>query len=79
MGHKNVGLWLWNNLQKREAKCCGYALSRKDEDVESLLYAISILQPEWVTEARDEWKNDEEVWKLIRKLEQVPSASDTFS
>ena len=37
------------------------ALSRKDEDVESLLYSILILQPEWVTEARDEWKNDEEV------------------
>ena len=34
------------------------ALSSKDEDVESLLYAILILQPEWITEARDEWKND---------------------
>ena len=45
------------------------ALLRKDEDVESLLYAISILQPEWITEARDEWKNDEEVWKLIHKLQ----------
>ena len=55
------------------------ALSRKDEDVESLLYVISILQPEWVTEGRDEWKNDEEVWTLIHKLEQDPSASDTFS
>ena len=22
MGHKDVGLWLWNHLQKREAKCC---------------------------------------------------------
>ena len=55
------------------------ALSRKDEDVESLLYAISILQPEWVTEARDEWKNDEEVWTLIHKLQQDHSASDTFS
>ena len=55
------------------------ALSRKDEDVESLLYAILILQPEWITEARDEWKNDEEVWMLIRKLEQDPSASNTFS
>ena len=44
------------------------ALLRKDEDVESLLYAISILQPEWIIEARDEWKNDEEVWTLIHKL-----------
>jgi hypothetical protein len=55
------------------------ALSRKDEDVESLLYAISILQPEWIFEAGDEWKNDEEVWTLIYKLEKDPSASDTFS
>ena len=55
------------------------ALSRKDEDVESSLYAISILQAEWIIEARDEWKNDEEVWKLIHKLEQDPCASDTFS
>ena len=54
------------------------ALSRKDENVESLLYAISILQPKWITEARDEWKNDKEVWTLIRKLEQDASASDTF-
>ena len=32
-----------------------------------------------VTKARDEWKNDEEVWTLIHKSEQDPSASDTFS
>ena len=55
------------------------ALSRKDEDVLALLYAISILQLEWITEARDEWKNDEEVWTLIHKLQQDPNASDTFS
>ena len=44
-----------------------------------MLYVILILQPEWITEARDEWKNDEEVWTFIPKLEQDPSASDTFS
>ena len=44
------------------------ALSRKEEDVESLLYAILILQPEWIAKARDECKNDEEVWTLIHKL-----------
>jgi hypothetical protein len=55
------------------------ALSRNDVVVESLLYVISILQPEWIIEARDEWKNDEEVWTLIHKLEKDPSASDTFS
>ena len=55
------------------------ALSRKNEEVEALLCAISIIQPDWITEARDEWKKDEEVWKLIQKLKQDPSTSDTFS
>ena len=54
------------------------ALSRKDEDVEALLCAISIIQPDWINEAREEWKNDE-VWTLIRKLQQDSSTSDTFS
>jgi len=43
-------------------------LSRKDEDVEALFCAISIIQLDWINEARDEWKKDEEVWPLIRKL-----------
>ena len=55
------------------------ALSRKDEDVEAFLCAISIIQPDWINEAREEWKNDEEVWALIQKLQQDPSTSDTFS
>ena len=37
------------------------ALSRKDEDVEAFLCAISIIQPDWINEARDERKNGEEV------------------
>ena len=44
------------------------ALSRKDEDVEALFCAISIIQLDWINEARDEWKKDEEVWPLIQKL-----------
>ena len=55
------------------------ALSRKDEDVEALLCAISIIQPDWINEAREEWKNDEEVLALIRKVQQDSSTSDTFS
>ena len=47
------------------------ALSRKDEDVESLLCAISIIQPDWINEAKDEWKKDEEVWPLIQKLQKI--------
>ena len=55
------------------------ALSRKNEEVEELLCAISIIQPNWITKARDEWKKDEEVWTLIQKLQQYPNTSDTFS
>ena len=29
------------------------ALSRKEEDVEVLLCAISIIQPDWIVEARE--------------------------
>jgi hypothetical protein len=55
------------------------ALSRKDEDVEAFLCAISIIQPNWIMKARDEWKNDEKVWTLIQRLQQDSSASDTFT
>ena len=34
---------------------------------------------DWINEAREAWKNDEEVWALIRKLQQDSSTSDTFS
>ena len=54
------------------------ALSRKDEDVEALLCAISIIQPDWINEARDEWKNGEEGWALIQKLQQDPSRVRTI-
>jgi hypothetical protein len=55
------------------------ALSRMDEDVEAFLCAISIIQPDWIIEARDEWKNEEKVWTLIQRLQQDSSASDTFT
>ena len=32
-----------------------------------------------ITEARYEWKDDEEVWSLIQKLQQDSNTSDTFS
>jgi hypothetical protein len=55
------------------------ALSRKDEYFEAFLCAILIIQPDWIIEARDEWKNDEKVWTLIQRLQQDSSASDTFT
>jgi len=55
------------------------ALSRKDEDVEALLFSISIIQPDSINESKDEWDNVKEVWELIQKLQQDPSTSYTFS
>jgi hypothetical protein len=55
------------------------ALSRKDEDVEAFLYAILIIQPDWIIEERDEWKNDKKVWTLIQRLQQDSDASYTFT
>ena len=40
------------------------ALSRKDEDVEALLCALSIIQLDWIVKVREEWKNDLSVWTL---------------
>ena len=45
---------------------------RKDEDVEALFYSISIIQPDWINETRDESKKDEEVWPLSQKLQKIP-------
>ena len=47
------------------------ALSRNDEDVEELFCVISIIQPDWINDARDEWKKDKEVWPLIQKLQKI--------
>ena len=47
--------------------------------MEEFLCVISIIQPNWITKTRDEWKKDKEVWALIQKLQQDPSTSDTFS
>jgi len=47
--------------------------------VEAFIYAISIIQSNWITNARDEWKNDEEVCTLIQNLQQDPSTYETFS
>jgi len=54
--------------KKREKNVVVDALSRNSENVEALLCIISIIQPDWITEARDEWKTNEEIWILIQKL-----------
>ena len=65
--------------KKGKLNLVAHVLSRKDEEVEAFLFSISIIQPYWINEARDEWKNDEEVWTLIQKLRQYPNISNTFS
>ena len=51
--------------KKEKLNVVASALSRMDEVVEALICAISIIQPYWITKARDEWKKDEEVWTLL--------------
>ena len=57
--------------RKGKQNFVAYALSRKDEDVEALFCAISIIQSDWINKARDEWNKDEEVWPIIQKLQKV--------
>ena len=54
--------------KKEKLNVVAAALSRKDGDLEALLCAISI-QRDWIVQEREECKNDEEVWKLIQKLQ----------
>ena len=65
--------------KKRKLNVFANALSRSNEEMEAFLCAISIIQPDWITEARDEWKKDKEVWTFIQNLQQDPSTSNTFS
>ena len=48
------------------------ALSRKDEDVQALFCSESIIQPDWIVEAREEWKNGLSVWTLVEKIQKDP-------
>ena len=54
------------------------ALSRKDEKDEALLCSLSILQENWVVEAKEEWKNDVATSNLIQKIKSDPSSLDKF-
>jgi hypothetical protein len=54
------------------------ALSRKDEKDEDLLCALSILQEDWVEEAKEEWKNDVATRNLIQELQNDPSSLHKF-
>jgi hypothetical protein len=36
------------------------------------------MQSDWVEEARIEWKQDQEVWKIIQQLQEDPSSLDIF-
>ena len=64
--------------KKGKKNFVAYALSRKYEDGEELLYAILIIQPYWIAKAMDEWKNDEKIWTFIQNLQQDPSSSNIF-
>ncbi|KAH9312157.1 hypothetical protein KI387_027192, partial [Taxus chinensis] len=44
------------------------ALSQKDDSTAVLFCAISILQEDWIDEARSEWRNDPTAQNLIHNL-----------
>jgi hypothetical protein len=54
------------------------ALSRKEEEIEGSLCVISSLQSDWVKEARIEWNQDQGVCKIIQKLHEDSSSTETF-
>ena len=54
------------------------AFSRKYENVKALLCVISIIQTNWIVEAREECNNDLFVWMIIQKLQRDRSVSYTF-
>ena len=64
--------------KKGKKHVVAYGPLRKDEDLEAFLCVISIIQPKWITKARDVWKNDEEVWTLIQNLQQDRTTFETF-
>jgi len=84
----DVGDWVFLLLHLKQAiyekemlailhalkKWRAYQMGRlfKDEDVQALFCDISIIQPDWINEARDEWKKDKEVWPLIQKFQKIP-------
>ena len=82
LSSKEKQKWVTNMLgyefeiiyKKRKQNVVADALSRKYEDVEALLYAILIIQPDWIAKEMDEWKNDEKIWTFIQKLHQDPNA-----
>jgi hypothetical protein len=65
--------------KKGEKNVVEYAPSRNDEYVETFLCVNSIIQPDWIIEATDQWKNEENVWTHIQRLQQDSNASNTFT
>jgi hypothetical protein len=54
------------------------ALSMEEEETKSSLCVISIPQFVWVEEVRIEWKQDQEVCKIIQQLHKDTSSLDNF-
>jgi hypothetical protein len=54
------------------------ALSRKEEETKGSLCNIYIPQFDWVEEEMIEWKQDQEVCKIIQQLQEDSSALNKF-
>ena len=58
MGNQDIGYDFEIVYKIGKKNVVADALSRKDQYVEEFLYDISVIQPDWIIEVRDEWKND---------------------
>jgi hypothetical protein len=64
--------------KKGKHKVVADAISRKEEETKDSLCVISILQFDWEEETRIEWKQDQEVFKIIQKTQEDPGSLDNF-
>ena len=60
--------------KKGKENIMGDALSSKHKKDEALFCALSILQENWVVEAKEEWKNDVATSNLIQQIKNYPSS-----
>jgi len=68
MGHKDVGLWIWNHRQKSEEKCCCKCTLKKGWGCRRISL-FDLYYATWLDNwSKDEWKNHKEVRTLMQNV-----------